>query len=124
VFTCTDKHLITIDAPTGVYRDNTYGGNHQVRAPRSGPLPPGVTNACGGQTEAFTYDTSITKVIILCSDWSGAALMSYRRIDFDSMRTLNIPQRVATEQGIDIFWQGLVYKVAHEVMHAANVWQC
>jgi hypothetical protein len=125
VFTCTDKHLTTIDAANGVYRDNVYGTHSYVRAPRTGPVAPGVTNACAGQVEAFTYSTGSVSVVVLCSDWAGAALRAYDQVDIEDFRAKNWGQTtVAQNEGIDIVSRRLVYKVAHEMMHATSVTQC
>lgn len=125
VFTCTDKHLTTIDAQNGVYRDNVYGTHSYVRAPRTGNLAPGVTNACGGQVEAFTYQTGTTSVVVLCSDWAGAALNSYDGVDIADFRAKDWDQTtVAKSVGIDLVSRRLAYKIAHEMMHATSVVQC
>jgi hypothetical protein len=98
-----------------------------VYAPRTGPLAPGVSNACGGQVEAFTYPYEGTNsVIILCSDWSGAALNSYDYPDAEAFRLVDFTKVnvVATVFGINFFSGFLVYKLVHEIMHAADGDQC
>lgn len=109
-----------------MYRDKIYGQNAYVRAPRTGAtLAPGVTNACGQQSEAFTYSTGTVSVIILCSDYGGAALNSYAQVDIEDLRAKNLDgTAVATNEGINMVWQRLVYKIAHEMMHATSVIQC
>lgn len=128
VFTCTDKHLTTIDAQRGIYLDKVYGNNLRVNAPRAAgrTLASGVTNACGGMNEAFTYSYDNTHaVVVLCSDWSGSALKAYSQVDMENFRISNLPNtKFATDLGIDFVSSVLAYKVAHEIMHATSVLQC
>jgi hypothetical protein len=104
VFTCTDKHLTTINAQQGVYLDNVYARNLQVRAPRPAgkTLPAGVTDACAGINEAFTYTyDNKNAVVVLCSDWSGSALKPYSIVDMEGFRIANLPAtNYATNLGI------------------------
>jgi len=128
VFTCTDKHLTTLDAQQGLYRDFTWdNGVFRVTVPRSGaPLAPGVTNACAGQSEAFTYQTNTYTVVVLCSDTEDGAMNSYDVVDAESYRGKYFPPGniIPTTFGINIFARTLVYKIAHEMMHATNMQQC
>lgn len=68
---CSDAYLDTIDAVNGRYRDPTPRFNRpQVNAPRPRASRPGITNACAGMVQAFTYSYGPpgNSVIVLCSD--------------------------------------------------------
>lgn len=125
VFTCTDNHLIEHDYKIGKYSDNTYGSNLVMFAPRTGIPANGVRNACAGQVEAFTYSTGTHVVVVLCSDWPGSAMKSYLYVDMTPWRnSFNADSTIGKGQGINLFSISLVYKIAHELMHATDMVQC
>ncbi|KAI4162671.1 MAG: hypothetical protein LQ342_003717 [Letrouitia transgressa] len=113
---CTDNYLTTIDAATGVYRDNTRGSVRVQVARRQGY----TNNACGGQLRAFEYSFSGGNVIVLCSDWEGGALPASTDNSIEGWRTLGNLKSASESTGINIFERYLSYKILHELMHAAN----
>ncbi len=120
---CSDRHLTTIDAAQGVFRDLTPGrGSPRVQVSRGAGH---TDNACGGQLRAFEYNFDQGHVIALCSDWDGGVLRSSNQLSTQKWRT-NGDLRLAARapNGLNMFETYLSYKILHELMHAANNRQC
>ncbi|KAI4237904.1 MAG: hypothetical protein LQ349_001504 [Xanthoria aureola] len=123
VIHCSDSYLSTIDADTGVYRDNTRPGNFggpRVQIPRTKDGE-WTSNACGGHLRAFVYSFEGGKVIVLCSDSDSGALRAPKWNSLDSFRTGGtfLAENLSAI-GINIFQQFLSYMILHELMHVAD----